>query len=161
MALASVYSARLTMRGCGMEAAAAAPRPERARVLMSSMRLPSSRSSKTAGVRQGPACSMQAEEGTGLSMIAPARGRSRYALVRDGVVGRGYYMGLGGGSGIRPAGSTAMMLIIGRICGGSSLPCARAAVLTSMLYWCRSSTRRAMSMSSAMLERTQNGRWCW
>ena len=38
MALSSVYSVRLTMRGCRMEAAAAAPRPERASVLMSSMR---------------------------------------------------------------------------------------------------------------------------
>ena len=57
---------------------------------------------------------MQAKEGTGLSMIAPARGSSRYAFVRDGVR-RGYSVGLGGGSGIRLAGMTAMMLIIGRI----------------------------------------------
>ena len=106
-----------------MEDAAAVPRPERASVLMSSMRQPSSRISKTAAVRQGPACSMQAEEGTGLNMIAPARGSSRYALVRDGVR-RGYSMGLGGGSGIRLAGITAMMLIIGSICGDGALPCA-------------------------------------
>ena len=74
----------------------------------------------TAAVRQGPACSMQAEEGTGLRMIAPARGSSRYALVRDGVR-RGYSVGLGGGSGIKLAGMTAMTLIIGRVFGGWSV----------------------------------------
>ena len=74
---------------------------------------------------------MQAEVGTGLSIMAPARGSSRNAVVRAGVR-REVSVGFGGGGGIRLAGRLAMMLIIRRIWGGGALPCATATALTSM-----------------------------
>jgi hypothetical protein len=77
MAFASVYSSKFTTRGCEKVAAVAVLRPERASVRISSMRYPSSLTSMVAAVRQGPACSMLAEEGMGFSMMAPARGSSR------------------------------------------------------------------------------------
>ena len=65
---------------------------------------------KGAAVRHDPACSMQAEVGIGLVMMAPARGSSKYVLVRGGAL-RWFSRG---GAGSNAAGALTMRLIIGR-----------------------------------------------
>ena len=103
---------------------------------------------------------MQAEVGTGLSMMAPARGSNRNAVVRA-CVRREVSVVVEGGGGIRQAGMLTIMLTIRRSWGGGAFPCAIAAALTSVSYRCSNSMSCAVLVSAARFEMTQNGRWCW
>ena len=93
----------------------------------------------------------------GLVMMAPARGSSKYVLVRGGALRWSSLVGAGSSA----AGALTMRLIIGRSWGGMEVPWASAASLSSSSYRLMSCITWAVSVAASTLERTHRGRGCW